>query len=113
MNSTIYIVVGLIVLVSLLPVVRLVMRAQSNKALQTSGTPAQATIVSATQTGTFVNNNPQVALVLDVRPDGAPPFRAQAVQVVPLIAIAQIQPGAVVGVRYDPADPTKVALAQG
>jgi hypothetical protein len=111
--TTIYIVVGLAVLVGLLPVARLAMRAQSNRALLTNGTPAQATIVSAAQTGTFVNNNPQVALVLDVRPDGAPPFRAQAVQVVPLIALGQIQPGAVVAVRYDPANPGKVALARG
>ena len=113
--TTIYIVIAVVavisvVVISLLPVFRLVMRGQSNRALMAKGQRAQATIVSVQQTGTFVNNNPQVSLVLDVRPDAGPGFQARAVHVVPMVALPRIQPGNVVPVRYDPANPAKVAL---
>lgn len=73
-----------------------------NRRLLKSGKPAQAKIVSANQTGTYINDNPEVHFVLEVQPEGERPFSAEAQRVVPQIEIPQLQPGSLVNVRYDP-----------
>ncbi|MHB8671046.1 MAG: DUF3592 domain-containing protein [Acidimicrobiales bacterium] len=108
--TTIYVLIAVVVVVSLLPLLRLVARGQADRALMTKGQRAEATVLSVQQTGTFVNNNPQVSLVVDVRPEDGQVFQARAVHVVPLVALPRIQPGSVVPVRYDPSNPGKVAL---
>ena len=75
-----------------------------------SGTPAQATIQNVWQTGTYVNNNPQVGMQLEVRPPTGVPYTAQVNAIIPLVNIPQFQPGAVVPVKIHPTDPSKVAL---
>ena len=75
-----------------------------------SGTPAQATIQQVWPTGTYVNNNPQIGMQLEVRPPTGLPYTAQLKAVIPLVNIPQFQPGAVVPVKIHPTDPSKVAL---
>lgn len=75
-----------------------------------SGLPAQATIQQVWQTGTYVNNNPQIGMQLEVRPPMGVPYMAQLKAVIPLVNIPQFQPGAVVPVKIHPTDPSKVAL---
>jgi hypothetical protein len=75
-----------------------------------SGTPAQATIQNVWQTGTYVNNNPQIGMQLEVRPPTGVPYTAQVNAIIPLVNIPQFQPGAVVPVKIHPTDPSKVAL---
>lgn len=83
---------------------------QSNKLLAT-GAPAQALVMQLADTGVRVNDNPQVKLVLEVHPMGQPPYQVETTAFVSMLKLAQIQPGQTVNVRYDPADPSKVALA--
>ena len=75
-----------------------------------SGIPAQATIQNVWQTGTYVNNNPQVGLQLEVRPPTGVPYVTQTNAIIPLVNIPQFQPGAVVPVKIHPTDPSKVIL---
>ena len=75
-----------------------------------SGTPAQATIQNVWQTGTYVNNNPQIGMQLEVRPPTGVAYTAQTTAIIPLVNIPQFQPGAVVPVKIHPTDPSKVAL---
>ncbi len=75
-----------------------------------SGISAQATIQNVWQTGTYVNNSPQVGMQLEVRPPSGVPYVAQVNAIIPLINIPQFQPGAVVPVKIHPTDPSKVAL---
>ena len=75
-----------------------------------SGISAQATIQNVWQTGTYVNNSPQVGMQLEVRPPTGVPYVAQVNAIIPLINIPQFQPGAVVPVKIHPTDPSKVAL---
>ena len=75
-----------------------------------NGIPAQATIRQVWQTGTFINNNPQVGMQLEVRPPGGAPYVAQVNVVVPLVNIPQFQPGTVVPVKISPTDASQVAL---
>jgi hypothetical protein len=75
-----------------------------------SGTSAQATIQNVWQTGTYINNSPQVGMQIEVRPPNGVPYQTQITAVIPLINIPQFQPGAVVPVKIHPTDPSKVAL---
>ncbi len=83
---------------------------QSNKLL-TTGVPAQARVLQLADTGVRLNDNPQVKLVLEVQPLGQPAYQVEIASFVSMLKLAQIQPGNIVNVRYDPADPSKVALA--
>jgi hypothetical protein len=84
---------------------------RQNAALLQTGQMAQACILQLIDTGTTINDNPQVQFVLDVRPPGRPPFQAMATSIVSRLSIARYQPGVWVQVRYDPNDPSKVAIA--
>jgi hypothetical protein len=75
------------------------------------GVAAQATILKIWDTGVTLNDNPQVGMLLEVKPPGSEPFRVEMKSIISRIALAQIQPGRVVPVRYDPQNPSKVALA--
>jgi hypothetical protein len=50
-------------------------------------------------------------LVLEVRPTSRPAYQVETQCFVSLIKLAQVQPGALVNVKFDPMDPNKVALA--
>ncbi len=119
-NLTILITVGTCLLTGLITLVSLagvglviwfVMRSVGqNQAVLKTGTPAQAVIQQVWQTGTYVNNNPQIGMQLEVRPPNGMPYAAQVNAIIPLVNIPQFQPGAVVPVKISPTDPTKVAL---
>lgn len=76
-----------------------------------NGVAAQATILKIWDTGVTLNDNPQVGMLLEVQPQGRDPFRVEMKSIISRIAIGQIQPGRVVPVRFDPENPSKVALA--
>jgi len=84
----------------------------TNRAVLANGRPAKATIKEIADTGTTINNNPLVRLVLEVQPPDSPPFQAQTERVIPRLQIPQIQPGAIVHVMYDP-ESKAVALQSG
>ena len=59
----------------------------------TTGQSAQATIVKTWETGTLINDDPEVGMALDVHPATGVSFQAQATCVVPQIRIPRVQPG--------------------
>jgi hypothetical protein len=73
-----------------------------NRRLMNSGSHATARILTATQTGTYINENPVVHFTLEVRPASGQPFDAEAEQLVNQMQIPRFQPGEHVQVRYDP-----------
>jgi hypothetical protein len=81
----------------------LLLTGTSNRSLQKNGRLADATILTITDTGTWVNNRPVVRFTLEVRPPGEPPFQAEAERLVSPLEIPHIQPGMELPVRYDPA----------
>lgn len=83
--------------------------AGTNRHVLSTGRSAEATIVDLQDTGTTINQNPLVRLVLDVKPPDRPAFRAETEQIIPRLQIPQVQPGTVVAVKYDP-DSQAVAL---
>lgn len=78
-----------------------------------TGTPAQGQIMAVQQTGTYINNNPQVVIVVQVTPQGGAPYQTQITKVVSMFEIPQYQVGAQVALRIDPVNPMNVAIAGG
>ena len=76
------------------------------------GSPAKATVVAIWETGTRVNHNPVVGFDVEVHAEGRPAWRAKTKALVSILAIPRIQPGAMLDVFYDPADPSRVAIAK-
>ncbi len=85
--------------------------AASQELLRT-GIPAQARIVQVTETNMYINEMPVLNLLLEVYPqNGQPPFQAWVQRRIPMYQMMQFQLGATVPVRFNPADPTKIAIA--
>jgi hypothetical protein len=82
---------------------------QRNQLLE-KGIPAEGTILRLEDTGNRFNDQPQVKLWLEVRPQGAPAFETVTKMVISPVYMPQFQPGAIVQLRYDPEDNTKVAI---
>ncbi|MGH2626787.1 MAG: hypothetical protein ACRDHY_09080 [Anaerolineales bacterium] len=74
----------------------------TNRSLLERGQPADARILQMWDTGTTINQNPVVRMLLEVSPPGGSPFQAEAERLISRLQIPQIQPGAMVRVRYDP-----------
>ncbi len=83
----------------------------AQRKLQRTGLPAEASILDIRETGWTVNNiYPVVKLRLEVRPPGGEPYQAEVQTLVGRLDVPQLQPGALVAVRYDPRHPSRVAL---
>jgi hypothetical protein len=81
-----------------------------NSSLVKTGISAPAVILSAEDTGTTMNESPQVRLTLQVNPAFGPSFQAVTTTFVGRLQVGMITPGSPCTVRYDPNDPTKVAI---
>lgn len=76
------------------------MAAMTDRAsLAATGTPAQATVLDARATGTYVNFEPVVQLDLMVMAPSRVPFPVTISEVVPQLHLARLHPGASIGVR--------------
>jgi hypothetical protein len=89
---------------------KLYQQSQESAALLRTGTAATATILDVATTGTEMNHDPQVRLTLQVKPAGQPPFTAVTHRFVSIVEIPRVQPGCEVAVRFDPANPARVAI---
>lgn len=82
-----------------------------HRRLEVEGEDAEAKILSATQTGLYLNDQPELKLSLWItRRDGAA-FPAETNLICPLIFIPVYQPGNVVPVKIDPV--TRTATISG
>jgi hypothetical protein len=85
-------------------------RAGRTQRVISAGTPGVATITGLTQTGLFVNENPQVELQLQVQVPGHPPYPVTRKEIVPLILLGRLNNGQPLAVKVDPADPNDVIV---
>ena len=99
---------GLIITVAAIAIPLVLMRKKQQQAeeLAAVGTQGEAKILSLTDTGMRVNDNPRVTLELEVTMPMRPPYKVTKTMVVPLVRMSQIQVGEVVGVMVDMSDPT-------
>jgi hypothetical protein len=96
--------------IPLVMVVRLIKGSAERSRILSRGVPAQATILRIWETGVRINDQPQVGFELQVQTPQGHTWVAQSVMTVSTLLIPRIQPGAVVPVKYDPADASKVAV---
>lgn len=78
--------------------------------IRKSGRSALARVVKIWDTGMTLNGNPVVGFRLEVRPEDGEPFEAETKAVIGRLDVPQVQPGAVLPVKYDPGDHARVAL---
>jgi hypothetical protein len=81
------------------------------RALMESGETAEAVVVRLSDTGTTINKNPLVKLLLEVRPRTRPAYRVETQLLLSRLSVSQVQPGAVLSVRINPDDPHKFMFA--
>ena len=76
------------------------------EALMAVGTQGEATILSLDDTGMRINDNPRVAMKLEIRMPNGVPYQIIKTATIPIIRLSQIQVGSVVPVMVDMSDPT-------
>jgi hypothetical protein len=76
------------------------------EALMAVGTQGEATILALEDTGMLINNQPRVAMLLEIRMPNGVPYQVKKTMTIPLIRLSQVQVGSVVAVMVDMSDPT-------
>ena len=107
-TSTILIIIfslGITVLAIAIPIVLGVMNRRRAQQIMATGKPGQAIIRQLQDTGMRINDNPRVKVLLEVTIPGYAPYQIWKTVTVPMIRLPQVQPGAVVAVMADPAEP--------
>jgi hypothetical protein len=90
--------------------VRRYMKRITGADLKATGEPAVATVVQMWDTGTTVNQHPVVGFLLNVQPSTSAPYQVQTQSMIPRLSIGQVQPGAQVRVKIDPANRQRVVI---
>jgi hypothetical protein len=103
-------ILGLTGLLLVLFGLRVGARAAEAERVDAIGLPGVGTVTKLTQTGMYLNENPQVEMELSVQVPGRAPYTATRKQFVPLILLSQIAPGSSLPVKVDPADPSNVII---
>jgi hypothetical protein len=81
------------------------------KGLQAGGVAADAEVLSLWDTGITLNQDPVIGLKVQVRPKDGQPYEATiAKSLISRLDIPRFQPGKVIPVRFDPKDPSRVAI---
>lgn len=75
-----------------------------------NGVTAPAKVLTVSDTGVSVNDNPQVELLLEVRPRDKAAFQAQAKMLVSRLNVSLVQPGISAEVIYDPINPARIRV---
>ena len=78
--------------------------------IREKGLPAKGTVLKIWETGIRVNDSPVVGFLLEIHAEGMAPYEAQTKALISILWIPQIQPGAVLPVKFDPKDPSRIAL---
>lgn len=81
-----------------------------DRAFARAGIDAKGVILSAEQTGTYVNELPQIALRIRVERSDRPPYEVEHRAVVSLMSIAALQPGAILDIKVSSRNPNRIQL---
>lgn len=81
------------------------LRNQRMLRLEQTGIRGSARVLQANETGTYINNQPQLWMELQVELPGRDPYFVEKKIVLSYLQIEQVRPGAVVDVLVDPEKP--------
>lgn len=88
-------------------------RAAATDQLLQTGTAGTATVTGLTQTGMYLNEQPQIRMSLLVSLPGQTPYATSHTEFVPLMLLGRLTSGAPLAVRVDPMDLNRVAVDWG
>jgi hypothetical protein len=88
-------------------------RAAATDQLLQTGTSGTAQITGLTQTGMYMNENPQIRMQLLVTLPGQTPYAAQHTEIVPLMLLGRLSSGQPLAVRVDPMNLNRIAIDWG
>lgn len=87
-------------------------QARSYARLEQKGAEAEAVILSIQRTGRYVNNEPQVKMLLKVQPASHHNFVAEINEVLTLMDLSSLRAGSIMKVRYNPSDTREIMLVR-
>lgn len=76
-----------------------------------NGVSAPARVLDARDTGISVNDNPQVALLIEVLPKNGSPFQVEVKTIISRLQFAMLRPGISAKVVYDPQNTARIQLS--
>jgi hypothetical protein len=85
-------------------------KAAANKRIDETGLAGTGQIIGLTQTGMYLNENPQIGIQMMVSVPGRNPYQVEVRQFVPLMLLGSIQVGGTLPVKVDQQDPSKVVV---
>jgi hypothetical protein len=85
-------------------------KASANTRIDETGLAGTGQVVGLTQTGMYLNNNPQIGMQLIVSVPGRNPYQVEVRQFVPLMLLGSIQVGSTLPVKVDQQNPSKVVI---
>jgi len=109
MNAT-AIILGAVGVVLVFLGVRAGGKAADTERVLSGGLDGTATIVGLTQTGLYVNEQPQIKMDLQVACEGRAPYAATHKEIVPLMLLSKVENGATLPVKVSANDPNDVAI---
>jgi len=77
-----------------------------------NGVTAPAKVLKVWDTGTTINDNPQIGMLLEVTPSLGASFQAEAKTIVSRLNAALVQPGITAKVIYDPEKPKRIQVSE-
>jgi uncharacterized membrane protein len=75
-----------------------------------NGVPAKARVIEVWDTGTTINENPQVKLRLEIRRNDGSLYQCDVKTIISRLEVGRVQPGCTADVKYDPGNPNRVEL---
>ena len=78
--------------------------------IEQTGLTGEARVVSMTQTGVYINENPQVELELEVSVAGRNRYQVFHKEIIPLILLGRLGMAATLPVKVDPEDPERLVI---
>lgn len=95
----------IIVVASLIPFYRIIFPRQIK-----NGESSSATILKVWDTGTTINDNPQIGLLIEAKTKEGVKFQAETRAIVSRLNVAHVQPGVTADILYDPLNTRKIQI---
>jgi uncharacterized membrane protein YhaH (DUF805 family) len=105
------IIIGIVFFLILLPLfVPMIRKSMLKKRLQKEGLKGTGRLLDSRQTGTYINNQPEMILSLEITGQFGDTWEAEMREVIPLSMLYAMAPGTLFSVLYDPQDNSKVVF---
>lgn len=102
--------IAIAVSLGIVAVVMLNLYRMLNPAEIKNGIAARAEVIEVADTGTTLNENPQIKLLLKIRKSDGSTYQAEVKTLVSRLNAANVRPGCQADVKYDPNNPKRIQL---